>query len=208
MSGRLRIAGAGLVLAGAVMIGAGTAVGGGFDGFGPAAMMGGYALDGTAGSGGATGAPNTPYGYGMMGGYGGYGMMGGYGGHAGSGATAASEPGPGEAGFVAGTQASPRVVQVIAGPGYTFTPSVITVQKGETITFEVTTVGPYVHEFMVGPADAVAADQDGTPEVADIGMMQTKSITYTFDGSGPYTFACHATGHYEAGMKGTITVVG
>ena len=48
----------------------------------------------------------------------------------------------------------------------------------------------------------------GTPEVADIGMMQTKSVTYTFDGSGPYAFACHEPGHYEAGMKGTITIVG
>ncbi len=207
MSGRLGIAGAGLVLAGAVMIGVGAVVGGGFGGFGPAAMMG-YALDGSAGANGTNGTTTTPYGYGMMGGYGGYGMMGGYGGWAGNGVAGASAPAPGEAGFVAGTQASPRVVQVIAGPGYTFTPSVITVQKGETVTFEVTTMGPLVHEFMVGPADAVAADQEGTPEVADIGMMQTKSVTYTFDGSGPYAFACHAPGHYEAGMKGTITVVG
>ena len=69
-------------------------------------------------------------------------------------------------------------------------------------------MGGLVHEFMVGPADAVAADTEGTPEVADIGMMQTKSVTTTFDGSGPYAFACHAAGHYEAGMRGTITVVG
>ncbi len=181
MSARLGIAGAGLVLAGAVMIGAGAVVVGGPDAFGPA---------------------TAPHGYGMMGGYGGYGMMGGVG------ITGTSSPGPGEDGFVAGTQASPRVVQVIAGPGYTFTPSAITVQKGETVTFEVTAMGPLAHEFMVGPADAVAADRGGTPEVADIGMMQTKAVTYTFDGSGPYAFACHAPGHYEAGMRGAITVVG
>jgi uncharacterized cupredoxin-like copper-binding protein len=115
---------------------------------------------------------------------------------------------PGQAGFVAGTAASPRVVRVIAGPGYSFSPAGITVARGETITFDVTTMGPTAHEFMVGPADAVAADQEGTPEVADIGMMQTRSVTFTFDGSGPYAFACHAPGHYEAGMRGTITVVG
>ena len=211
MSGRLGIAGAGLLVAGAVLVGAGTVVGGGFAGFGPGVMMGGYVLDGSAGANGANGTPTAPGGYGMMGGYGGeggYGMMGGYGGWAGSGASGASAPGPGEAGFVAGTQASPRVVRVIAGPGYTFTPSEITVQKGETVTFEVTAMGPYTHEFMVGPAEAVAADREGTPEVADIGMMQTKSVTYTFDGAGPYAFACHAPGHYEAGMRGTIAVVG
>ncbi len=141
-------------------------------------------------------------GFGVMGG--GFGMMGGtYGG-----AAVGSAPGPGADGFVAGTAASPRVVRVFAGPGYTFTPSTITVQRGETITFVVTTMGPLVHEFMVGPADAVAADREGTPEVADIGMMQTKSLTYTFDGPGQYAFACHADGHYEAGMRGTITLVG
>lgn len=61
---------------------------------------------------------------------------------------------------------------------------------------------------MVGPTDVVASDRPGTPEIVDISMMQSKSLTYTFDGSGPYVFACHAGGHFEAGMHGTITLVG
>ncbi len=115
---------------------------------------------------------------------------------------------PGEAGFVAGTSSAPRVVQVLAGPGYEFSPTNIPVAPGETVTFVVTAVGPTVHEFMVGPADAVAADASGTPEIADIAMMRSESLTYTFDGPGPFAFACHADGHYEAGMHGTITLVG
>ncbi len=126
----------------------------------------------------------------------------------GSGAPGTNGAQPGEAGFVAGTVVAPRVVHIVAGPGYTFTPSSLAAARGETVTFVVTTVGPAVHEFMVGPADAVAADAPGTPEIADISMMQSKSLTYTFDGSGPYAFACHAEGHYEAGMHGTITLVG
>lgn len=179
MNGRLGLLGAGLVLGGAVLIGAGTVVGGG-SGF--AGMMGG----GQPGMMGATGG-------GMMGGYGNTGIV---------------APGPGETGFVAGTVAAPRVVRVIAGPGYSFSPSAISVARGETVTFEVTSMGGLIHEFMVGPADAVAADTEGTPEVADLGMMQTGAVTMTFDGSGPYAFACHEAGHYEAGMRGTITVVG
>jgi len=140
----------------------------------------------------------------MGGGYGsdGYrgGMMGGVNSNVG--------PQPGTPGFIAGTAAAPRVIHIVAGPGYTFSPSAITVERGETVTFVVTTIGPLVHEFMVGPAGAVAADQHDTPEIADIGMMQTKSLTYAFDGTGPYAFACHADGHYEAGMRGTISVVG
>lgn len=150
--------------------------------------------------------------FGMMGGRPGS-MMGGgsYGGNGSAGMTGGLGTGsaaqPGVSGFVAGTVASPRVIRVYAGPGYAFSPSSISVARGETVTFVVTTMGPTAHEFMVGPADAVAADAPGTPEVADIGMMQAKSLTYTFDGPGPYAFACHAPGHYEAGMRGTIVVV-
>lgn len=135
------------------------------------------------------------------------GMMAG-GGMIGRGYGVANGPQPGETGFVAGTVAAPRIVRIAAGPGYAFTPSTIAVARGETVTFVVTALGPAVHEFMVGPADAVAADVAGTPEIADLLMMQSKSLTYTFDGSGPYAFACHAEGHYEAGMRGAITLVG
>lgn len=117
-------------------------------------------------------------------------------------------PGPGQAGFVAGTAATPRVVRVIAGPGYTFTPSIVPIVAGEAITFVVTATGPTVHEFKVGPAGEVRADSELAPEIADIGMMQTKALTYTFDGPGPYSFACHEPGHFEAGMEGTISIVG
>jgi uncharacterized cupredoxin-like copper-binding protein len=147
--------------------------------------------------------PGGMMGGGMMRG----GMMGGYGNGSGPAAGGAG-PVPGESGFVAGTAASPRVVQVVAGLGYRFTPTTIAVARGETVTFVVRAMGPAVHEFMVGPASAVAADEPGTPEIADIAMMQSKSLTYTFDGSGPYAFACHAEGHYEAGMHGTISIVG
>jgi plastocyanin len=116
-------------------------------------------------------------------------------------------PGPGSPGFVPGTAASPRVVQIVATPRLRFVPDAVIVKQGETVTFEVTSMSPIIHEFMVGPAADVAADKPGTPEIADIGMMETRSLTYTFDGPGPYAFACHATGHYEAGMLGTIAVV-
>jgi len=115
---------------------------------------------------------------------------------------------PGSPDFVAGTTTSPRVVRIVASGALRFYPEVVTVKQGETITFEVTSMGMLSHEFMVGPAADVAADTAGTPEVADISMMQTKSLTYTFTGPGPFTFACHAPGHYEAGMQGAIVIVG
>ena len=148
----------------------------------------------------------TATGYSTRTGWAGPGTMGGSGMMGGAWKVPASAPGPGESGFVAGTPAAPRVVRIAATPQLRFQPDVVTIQAGETITFEVTTMGPTVHEFMVGLAADVAADTAGTPEVADIGMMQTGSVTYTFTGAGPFAFACHAPGHYEAGMTGTITI--
>ena len=134
------------------------------------------------------------------------GGMGGYG--PGGGAGAASGPQLGDPGFAAGTVSTPRVIRVLAGPGLSFSPSEIAVVRGETVTFQVTTMGPVSHEFMVGPSESVTEHQEGVPEIEDIGMMDTKSLTVTFDEPGPYAFACHVAGHYEAGMRGTITVVG
>ena len=118
-----------------------------------------------------------------------------------------SAPDPRMPGFVAGTTAAPRVLRIVASGALRFYPDVVTVKQGETITFEVTSMGMLSHEFMVGPAADVAADTAGTPEVADIGMMATKTLTYTFNGPGPFAFACHAPGHYEAGMHGAIVVL-
>lgn len=125
----------------------------------------------------------------------------------GGGPLTGTHPGPGSPGFVPGTASSPRAVRIVATPQPRFVPDAVVVKQGETIVFEVSSMGPITHEFMVGPAADVAADTPGTPEIADIGMMETGSLTYTFDGPGPYAFACHAAGHFEAGMAGTIAVV-
>jgi plastocyanin len=122
-------------------------------------------------------------------------------------ANAGDTPGPGSPGFVAGTTVAPRVVRIVANDALRFDPAVVAVKQGETITFEVTTIGRVSHEFMVGPARDVATHRAGTPEIADIGTRQTKALTYTFRGKGPFAFACHVPGHYEAGMRGVIVVV-
>ena len=111
-------------------------------------------------------------------------------------------------GFTPGTKANPRVVVITADDSLMFMPMQVPVAKGETVTFEVKNTGKLEHEFMVGPMADAYADKEGTPEIAGITGGTTKSITFTFDGPGPFAFACHAPGHFEAGMKGTVTVVG
>ena len=155
-------------------------------------------------TGGGNGNGMMGSGNGMMGS--GNGMMGSGNGMMGGGPLPSAAPD--QAGFTPGTAQNPRVIRIAAGPGLSFYPSSISVRRGETVTFVVTTMGPTTHEFMIGPADAVARDAEGTPELEGLAMMQTRSLTYTFDGSGPYAYACHAPGHDEAGMRGTITLLG
>lgn len=112
------------------------------------------------------------------------------------------------AGLVLGTADAPRVIEIASDDELTFFPNVIPVGEGETITFDITNNGDAVHEFMLGPLADAFADAEGTPEVADIAKGETKSLTFTFDGPGPYAFACHEPGHFEAGMLGYVIVNG
>ena len=128
-------------------------------------------------------------------------------------AAASLEPSPSPApsaslAFTPGTKASPRPVAITTDDQLTFLPNVITVAEGETVTFSIANTGKAAHEFMLGPTADAVADKKGTPEVADIVAGQTKQLTFTFDGPGPYAFACHEAGHFEAGMVGYIVVVG
>ncbi len=65
-------------------------------------------------------------------------------------ANAGSGPDPGSPGFVGGTTSAPRVVRIVASDALRFFPDVVTVEQGETIAFEVTSMGMSSHEFMVG----------------------------------------------------------
>lgn len=110
-----------------------------------------------------------------------------------------------------GTAVNPRLVHLDMTDKLAFLPADIEVRDGEAVRFVVTNSGTAVHEIQVGPADKVAADEvDGTivveKDALDAGS--THAVDYTFKGAGPYAFACHEPGHYEAGMKGTVTVIG
>lgn len=111
-------------------------------------------------------------------------------------------------GFTPGTKASPRIVAITGDDVLNFTPGVLVIAEGETITFKISVTGKAEHEFKVGPADAVFADAETAPEVAGVMTGKPASLTYTFDGPGPFAFACHFPGHFEHGMKGYIIVVG
>jgi uncharacterized cupredoxin-like copper-binding protein len=97
-----------------------------------------------------------------------------------------------------------------------FAPDPITVKAGEEITFLVTNEGVAVHEFFVGTEEEQV---DHAAEMAAGGMShghdnaltldggESGSLTMTFPEAGSLLIGCHEPGHYQAGMKATLTVV-
>jgi uncharacterized cupredoxin-like copper-binding protein len=110
-----------------------------------------------------------------------------------------------------------RTVRVSALDTMAFQPAGITVSKGEAVTFEVTNAGQAVHEFTLGDsamqqehAQAMAHIPEGIthafPNSITLKPGETKRLTWRFGDAATLEFACHEPGHYQAGMRGEITV--
>ncbi|GHO48807.1 hypothetical protein [Ktedonospora formicarum] len=88
---------------------------------------------------------------------------------------------------------------------------------GQSYHFVVTNTGKTTHEFMILPKSEGSMsgmpmedmDKMALATTGDINPGETKTLDYTFPsstvGSHP-EFACYLPGHYEAGMKQSITV--
>lgn len=97
-----------------------------------------------------------------------------------------------------------------------FDPPAVTVRAGETVRFEVTNGGATVHEFLIGDeadqAEYEAEMTDGHGEGHDssagvsVDPGETESFEYTFTAAGELLAGCHEPGHYDGGMRATITV--
>lgn len=97
-----------------------------------------------------------------------------------------------------------------------FTPSGITVRKGETIRFVVKNSGQIRHEFSLGSqrelAEHAAAMQKfpnmehDEPNMVSLAPGVQGEVIWQFTQPGTVDFACLQPGHFEAGMKGGVTV--
>ena len=109
-----------------------------------------------------------------------------------------------------------RTVAVDMVDAMRFTPAAIQAKKGETIRFVVRNSGQLPHEFVLGtPQDLKAHNEamQANPEMAHMAdnMLtvkpgETGEMVWQFTHAGTVTFACLQPGHYDAGMKGRITV--
>lgn len=123
----------------------------------------------------------------------------------------------GGVGVPADSEEAARTVAVTTLDTMAFEPSGINVSAGETVTFRVTNTGQAVHELTLGDAAMQQAHADEMAQMAD-GMAhdqvnsltlqpgETKQLTWRFGDTGTLEYACHEPGHYQAGMRGQITI--
>jgi uncharacterized cupredoxin-like copper-binding protein len=117
-----------------------------------------------------------------------------------------------------------RSIEVRMDDQMRFTPSQIEVRAGETIRFVVHNAGQVEHEMVLGHDEAIrehaeamkrdaaqgkahgADHHHGTGAAISVAAGQTGELVVSFPNAGTLQMACLIPGHYEAGMKGTLTV--
>jgi len=109
-----------------------------------------------------------------------------------------------------------RTVNVDMTDNMRFTPSEISVKQGETVRIVVKNSGAVKHELVLGTPEelkehyAMMLKMPGM-EHADDNMVsvapgETGEVVRRFTRAGKVDFACLQPGHYDAGMKGLVTV--
>jgi uncharacterized cupredoxin-like copper-binding protein len=109
-----------------------------------------------------------------------------------------------------------RTIDIRMTDDMRFDPSKISVKAGETIRFVHRNAGKLMHEMVIGTrADLVAhaenmrkhpgMDHD-EPWIAHVAPGKRGEIVWHFNRAGEFEFACLIPGHFEAGMRGTISV--
>ncbi|MDP4608948.1 MAG: cupredoxin family protein [Burkholderiaceae bacterium] len=109
-----------------------------------------------------------------------------------------------------------RTVAVDMADNMRFTPATIDVKANETVQFVVTNSGKVKHEMVLGTPQELAEHYKQMlkfpgmvhedPQTASVEPGQSGSIVWTFTNAGVVDFACLQPGHFDAGMKGYVTV--
>ena len=109
-----------------------------------------------------------------------------------------------------------RTVVIDMTDNMRFTPSQVTVKAGETLKFVVKNSGKFKHEMVLGTQKELEdhyelmkkhPEMDHTdPNMVTLAAGKTGEIIWRFTKAGTVDFACLQPGHYEAGMKGAVTV--
>ncbi len=109
-----------------------------------------------------------------------------------------------------------RTIEVDAADSMRFTPSNLSVKKGETIRFVIKNSGKVPHEFSLGTEKELMEHYEVMKKFPNMEHEEANKISlkpgkqgeviWRFTKAGVVNFACLHVGHYEAGMKGQVNV--
>lgn len=109
-----------------------------------------------------------------------------------------------------------RTVAVDMTDSMRFTPASISAKQGETIRFTVKNSGKVKHEFVLGTEKELKEHYElmkkfpemehSDPNMVTVAPGKTGEVIWQFTKAGKIDFACLQPGHYDAGMKGAVSV--
>jgi len=110
-----------------------------------------------------------------------------------------------------------RTVRVGMADTMRFTPSELTVRRGDTVKFIVRNNGKLIHEMVIGTMSGLKQHAElmkkhpgmehDEPYMAHVAPGKSRIIVWQFTTTGTYYFGCLEPGHFEAGMVGQVRVI-
>ena len=85
----------------------------------------------------------------------------------------------------------------VSAKEYSFTPSNITVNKGETVKIVFTNNGLFPHNFTISDLGLITGN---------INPGDSKTIIFTANKIGEFAYFCSIDGHKDLGMQGSLVV--
>tara|TARA_B100000795_G_scaffold266410_1_gene249563 strand:- start:3046 stop:3555 length:510 start_codon:yes stop_codon:yes gene_type:complete len=95
--------------------------------------------------------------------------------------------------------------QVYVGPGMTYTPSILNIEVGDSITF-MFEGGTHDVNFGINTLNGQSFDNPASIESLPVQQTPGDMGTITFDIPGTYNYDCSVYGHASMGMVGQIIV--
>ena len=121
-----------------------------------------------------------------------------------------------EWGIAGDAKQAKRTVVVTMTDDMRFKPDRLEIKQGETVRFVVKNAGKMMHEMVIGTRKELDEHavlmikfpnmEHDEPYMAHVDAGKQADIIWHFNRPGEFEFACLIAGHYQAGMRGKITV--
>jgi uncharacterized cupredoxin-like copper-binding protein len=109
-----------------------------------------------------------------------------------------------------------RTIRVVMSDDMKFAPAKISVKRGETVKFMLTNAGQTRHEMVIGSMAELKQHAElmrrmpgmehEEPNQLTLDPGKSGEMVWQFTQSGTVDFACLQPGHFEAGMRGKVSV--